>query len=108
MYGQVQKLFPGNTKEYSISKGILRRVRENYATIKQIIFIIGYSKSVNKWLKYNELKKHIFTSDKCQKRSTVTSYYQQNWGFCISKKFKKLNKKLKYKAEIKSKFLKVK
>lgn len=97
-------------KEYSISKGILK---DEYGKIicdhkTNNLHVIGYSKSVNKWLKYNELKKHIFKSDKMPKAIPyVTSYYQKNWGFCISKeKFKKLNKKLKYKAEIKSKFFK--
>ena len=60
------------------------------------LHVINGSKSVNKWLDYNNLKKNIFVSKRVPAAIPfVTSYYKKNWGFCISKKtFSKLNKSL--------------
>jgi aminopeptidase-like protein len=96
-------------KEYLITKGILKD--EDGKVICDIknnnLHVIVNSISVNKWVNYNELKKHIFFSKKILNAIPyVTSYYKKNWGFCLSKKeFLKLDKKKKYKAEIKSKFI---
>ena len=96
-------------KEYLITKGILKD--EDGKIICDIknnnLHVIVNSISVNKWVNYNELKKHIFFSKKILNAIPyVTSYYKKNWGFCLSKKeFLKLDKKKKYKAEIKSKFI---
>lgn len=96
-------------KEYLITKGILKD--EDGKIICDIknnnLHVIVNSISVNKWVNYNELKKHIFFSNKILNAIPyVTSYYKKNWGFCLSKnEFLKLDKKKKYKAEIKSKFI---
>ena len=96
-------------KEYLITKGILKD--EDGKIICDIknnnLHVIVNSISVNKWVNYNELKKHIFFSNKILNAIPyVTSYYKKNWGFCLSKKeFLKLDKKKKYKAEIKLKFI---
>jgi aminopeptidase-like protein len=95
-------------KEYSISKALLKDQNGNIVCDfkNNNLHVLGSSSSINKWFKYSELKKHIFTSEKVPTAIPyVTSYYQKNWGFCMSKEqFKRLNKKQKYKAEIKSKF----
>ena len=97
-------------REYFAKKAILKD--EDGKIICDIkndnLHLVSYSVSVNKWLNYNELKNHIFVSNKIPNAIPyVTSYYKKNWGFCLSKKnFLKLNKKKKYKAEIISSFKK--
>ena len=96
-------------KEYSVSKAVLKD--EDNKIICDIknnnLHVVGYSKSVNKWINYSELKKNIFFSNKVPDAIPyVTSYYEKNWGFCLSKKdFLKLDKKKKYNPQIKSKFI---
>ena len=97
-------------REYFVKKAILKD--EDGKIICDIknnnLHLVSYSVSVNKWLNYNELKNHIFVSNKISNAIPyVTSYYKKNWGFCLSKKnFLKLNKKKMYKAEIMSSFKK--
>ena len=71
------------------------------------LHLVGYSKSINKYLSLVELKKKIYTlKDKSNSIPYVTSYYNKDWGFCMSyNKFKKL-KNDKYKVLIKSNFKK--
>lgn len=68
------------------------------------LHILGYSTKINKILSYNQLKKNIFYSKNNPGAIPYyTSYYKKNWGFCLSyNKFKKLNKKSKYKVVIDS------
>jgi aminopeptidase-like protein len=96
-------------KEYSISKGVLKDEDNNIICDinDNNLHAVGYSKPINKWMNFQELKKKIFFSSKAPNAIPyVTSYYKKDWGFCLSKKnFLKLNKNKKYHAEIQSKFI---
>ena len=72
---------------------------------KNNLHLVGYSKPVNKILTYKNLLKKIHTIKKIPSAIPyVTSYYNSDWGFCISENLKKrLNKKIKYHAYIDSK-----
>ena len=49
------------------------------------LHVLNYSISVNKKVSLKELKKHIYTlPDKPDWIPYRTSYYQENWGFCMS------------------------
>ena len=74
---------------------------------KNNLSVLNYSSPVNKTVKLNELKKHIFTLPKQPNFIPyVTSYYKKNWGFCLSyNEFKKL-KNGEYRVFIDSKFKK--
>ena len=72
---------------------------------KELLSVVYYSTSVNKWISKKELKKNIYF-DKNLKNAIpyVTSYYKKRWGFCMSKKqYDKLNSP-KYKVHIDTKF----
>ena len=71
------------------------------------LHLVSYSEPVNKVISLNELKKHLFYIKKMPSAIPYrTTYYNKNWGFCLSyKQFKTLNKK-KYKIEIDSSFKK--
>jgi aminopeptidase-like protein len=70
---------------------------------KNNLHIVGYSKSINKYFKLKDLKKKIH-SIKNQKNAIpyITSYYKNDWGFCM--KYAQKNKLSNgiYKAVIKS------
>ncbi|RZD47134.1 MAG: peptidase M28 [Thaumarchaeota archaeon] len=59
---------------------------------KSNLHILNYSIPVKKKVSLNELKKHIFTLPEYPKWIPYrTSYYEENWGFCIShEQFEKL------------------
>ena len=60
---------------------------------KSNLHVAQYSKKIKKRIKLNELKKHIFTlPDQPNAIPYVTSFYNENWGFCMSNnQFQKLN-----------------
>jgi aminopeptidase-like protein len=66
--------------------------------------LMGYSIPINKWFTFKEIKKNLFfLKNKPNSIPYVTSYYSKNWGFCLTyNRYKKLNKKNKYKVEINS------
>ena len=94
-------------KEWEIKKAKLKDKNGNIVSDFQRnnLEVLGYSVPINKELTYQELKPHLYTSKSVPDAVPyVTSYYKKNWGFCLPhKKFLKLNKKIKYKATIKSK-----
>ena len=96
-------------KEYLVVKASLKDEKGKIiCDIKNNnLHVVVNSKPINKWFNYNQIKKKIFFSNKMPNSIPyVTSYYKKDWGFCISKSnFLKLNKKQKYKAQIKSKFI---
>ena len=71
------------------------------------LHLMGYSAPIKKKINLFELKKKIFTNKKKPEAIPyVTSYYNKDWGFCMSyKKFKKL-KSGKYDVFIDSNFKK--
>ena len=60
---------------------------------KSNLHVAQYSKKIKKRIKLDELKKHIFTlPDQPNAIPYVTSFYNENWGFCMSNnQFQKLN-----------------
>ncbi len=82
--------------------------KKKYADFKKNnLHVLNYSSSVNKIIKLNELKKHIYTLPKQPNFIPyVTSYYKKNWGFCLSHNEYKKMKNSKYRVFIDSKFKK--
>ena len=65
--------------------------------------VLGYSIPINKIVSKKELFEHIFTQPNQPKLIPyVTSYYKENWGFCISENFKRKINEKKYKVYIDS------
>ena len=69
------------------------------------LHIVNFSEPYSGIVSYKELNKHLFSNkDFPDAVPYVTSYYKNNWGFCISyNKRKKLNKKIRYRVDIKTK-----
>tara|TARA_Y100000768_G_scaffold387080_1_gene377191 strand:- start:5918 stop:7204 length:1287 start_codon:yes stop_codon:yes gene_type:complete len=94
-------------KEWNLKSAILK---DEYGNIicdyqRNNLEVLGYSSPIKKILSYDQLKPHLYTlRDVPDAIPYVTSYYKKNWGFCLShKQFLKLNKKIKYEVNIKSK-----
>lgn len=52
---------------------------------KSNLHVLGYSIPVNKKIALEELKKHLFTlSEYPNWMPYLTSYYNENWGFCLT------------------------
>ena len=52
---------------------------------KSNLHVLNYSVPIDKKISLDELKKHIFTLPKSPKLIPYrTSYYEENWGFCIT------------------------
>ena len=52
---------------------------------KNNVHLMGYSIPVDKKISLTELKNHLYSiSDKPNAIPYITSYYQKNWGICIS------------------------
>lgn len=74
---------------------------------KNNLHIVGYSSAINKKISKKELMKKIFTQkDQPDSIPYVTSYYNKNWGFCLSENEKKRLPEGNYKVFIDSKFTK--
>ena len=64
---------------------------------------MGYSCPVNKKISKKELLKNIYTiKNKPNLIPYITSYYERNWGFCMSENQKKKLPEGNYKAYINS------
>ena len=68
------------------------------------LHVLNFSEPYSGLVSYQELNKHLFSNKKLPDAVPyVTSYYKKNWGLCISyNKKKKLNKKIKYRVNIKT------
>ena len=68
--------------------------------------LVGYSIPIKKKFTYYEILPHLhYLKKQPSAIPYVTSYYKKNWGFCLTyKKFKKLNKNIKYIVDIDTSF----
>jgi len=67
------------------------------------LHLMGYSVPVNLTVELEDLEKHLHSlSNLPDAIPYITSYYNENWGFCISHNERKLLKKGKYKVFIDS------
>ena len=68
------------------------------------LHLVGYSVPLKKTMQWEELSKHLHTiPDLPDAIPYVTSYYKENWGFCIShREFLSLPKEGNYKVVIES------
>ena len=70
------------------------------------LHLVGYSRSVNKNINLKELQKNLHSlPDQPNAIPYITSYYEKNWGFCISDKQRKKLKKGIYKVVVDTKFI---
>jgi len=69
------------------------------------LHLIGYSISVDKVMSFSELDEHLhYIEDQPNAIPYLTSYYNENWGFCLSyNQYKSLDRSLKYHVKITSK-----
>lgn len=74
---------------------------------KSNLHVVNYSQPINKIFTKKEILKKIFTEKSMPDAIPyVTSYYNKDWGFCLSENDKKKLPNGKYKAFIDSKFKK--
>jgi aminopeptidase-like protein len=74
-------------KEWNIHDAyIVDPTGEKIANFKKSnLHVLNYSVPINQKISLSELKKHIYTiPDKPELVPYVTSYYSENWGFCMS------------------------
>lgn len=70
------------------------------------LHVVSYSQPVDKIISFEELDKHLYTLPQLPKAIPYrTSYYNKDWGFCISyDRYKKLDRNGKYHIVVDSKF----
>lgn len=70
------------------------------------LHLISYSIQIDEWMNYERLVKHLyFIEDQPDAIPYKTTYYKEDWGFCISKnEFIKLDRSKKYRVYINSEF----
>ena len=81
---------------------------KKYANFKKNnLHVLNYSKSINKKVSLEKLKKNIYTlKDRPKSIPYVTSYYKRRWGFCLDYNTLKKLKNSDYLAYIDSKLFK--
>ena len=96
--------------EWNINDAYVIDIKTNKKVIdfkNHNLHVVGYSYPINKEISFSELVKNIhFIKDQPDAIPYVTSYYEKNWGFCMSyNDFKKLDKASRYKVLIDSEFI---
>lgn len=92
-------------KEWKIKKGYIEDEKGNHIVDMENnnLHIVAYSVPIDEWMDLNRLKEHIFTqADQPDVIPYVTSYYKEQWGFCMSERQKISLPEGKYHAVIDS------
>ncbi|QZZ22112.1 DUF4910 domain-containing protein [Leptothermofonsia sichuanensis E412] len=74
-------------KEWNVNTAYIKDSKGNLVVSLQdsSLHIVGYSVPIHQTIPLDELKKHLFTlPDYPEWIPYRTSYYQENWGFCLS------------------------
>lgn len=90
-------------EEWNISEAYLKdpegKIIADFS--KNNLHVIGYSTGIDKELSLEELQPHLYSlPDQPDAVPYITSYYNRNWGFCISEEQKQKLKPGIYKAYI--------
>jgi aminopeptidase-like protein len=93
--------------EWEVKKAFIKNSKgDTIIDFKNLnLHLVGYSIAVNQKMKYEELIKHLYYIKNMPDAVPYkTSYYEKNWGFCLSyNDFKKLDKNEIYEVVIDSK-----
>lgn len=96
-------------KEWVIRSAQVKRISDGSLILDASVnnlHVLNYSQPVNLTLSLDELQKHLFSDpSKPDAIPYRTSYYRENWGFCISENQRKLLKPDLYSVVIDSEFI---